>query len=85
MLRSVAISMLIASALVQADVAYAQAPPLCPQGSWPVRAKTASGAPNAGWVCTKTIPNPQDPPSSSSASSSPNSRSGGRHGGGMPQ
>jgi hypothetical protein len=84
MLRSIALSMLIVSSFVEADMAYAQAPPLCPQGSWPVRAPVASGAPNAGWVCTKTIPNPQDPPPSSSASSGPNTRGAGRHGG-MPQ
>jgi hypothetical protein len=81
MYRSVVLMTLIVSSLFQADVVRAQAPPLCPQGSWPVRAKGASGAPNAQWVCSKSLPS--DEPSAASSSDS-NSKSHGRRGG-MPQ
>jgi len=57
--------------MLQAGAAFAQSPPICPQGTWASR--TASG-----WVCSRS-----ETTSDSSSSSSTPQKKGGRGGGGM--
>jgi len=80
MIRSFALASAMIASMLQADIALAQAPPLCPSGSWPVR-KQESGSPNSQWACSKSLPSDTAPTNTNSTSNS--GRHGGHGGGGM--
>ncbi len=81
MFRSIAIlSLMLSSFLFRADDAFAQlSPPICPEGSWPIRS-------SSGWTCTKKLPSDLPPtPAANTNNSNSNMRGGHGRGGGMPQ